>query len=99
MSYTVQTLETEHNGYKDWPVFAVRSEQNHCLAVVGAVDRATSGQNEANARLFAAAPDMLAACELALESFGCVRPEAYAQASRREFDTLKAAITKAKGQL
>ena len=57
--WTVQGLETNRNGY-DWPTFAVRSPENHCLAVVGEVDRATSEKNTANAHLIAAAPEMLA---------------------------------------
>ena len=59
--WTVQQLETNHNGY-DWPTFAIRSANtNCCLAVVGDVDRYHADQNEANARLIAAAPELLAA--------------------------------------
>lgn len=48
----------------EWTTFSVRSNpQNHCLAVIGDVDRATAPHNEANARLIAAAPDLLEACQ------------------------------------
>lgn len=52
-------LTEYHHGY-EWPVFTVRDARNHCLAVVGEVDRATAEDNAANARLIAAAPEMLA---------------------------------------
>jgi len=66
-SWIVEQVETSHNGYADWPVYAVRQmPENHCLAVVGRVDRATAGYNEANAQLMAIAPDLLAACKGAL---------------------------------
>lgn len=55
--WELHELETNHHGY-NWPTFTVRSARNHCLAVVGDVDRATSGNNTANARLIAAAPGM-----------------------------------------
>lgn len=58
--WEIQQLETNRNGY-DWPTFAVRSPQNVCLAVVGDVDRHHAEQHPANARLIAAAPDLLAA--------------------------------------
>uniref|UniRef100_A0A6M3LFN2 Uncharacterized protein n=1 Tax=viral metagenome TaxID=1070528 RepID=A0A6M3LFN2_9ZZZZ len=60
--WTLQQLETNRNGY-DWPTFAIRSPQNCCLATVGTVDRYHADDNEANAHLMAAAPDMLAALE------------------------------------
>ena len=63
-TWTIQNLETNHNGY-DWPTFAIRSQPgNHCLAVVGEMDNATAPFNAANARLIAAAPDLLASLEL-----------------------------------
>lgn len=43
--------------------FCVRDAQNHCLAVVGEVDRATAPHNEANALLMVAAPDLLKALQ------------------------------------
>ena len=62
-TWTIQNLETNHNGY-DWPTFAIRSQPgNHCLAVVGEMDNATAPFNAANARLIAAAPDLLAALQ------------------------------------
>ena len=48
-TWTIQNLETNHNGY-DWPTFAIRSQPgNHCLAVVGEMDNATAPFNAANA--------------------------------------------------
>jgi len=59
--WKVEQIATNRHGY-EWPVYTVRScRENQCLAVVGEVDRATSPDNEANARLIAAAPDLLAA--------------------------------------
>jgi len=57
--WSVQELEQGHNGYEDWSTFCVRDEKNHCLAVIGDVDRATSPHNKANAQLIAAAPELL----------------------------------------
>lgn len=67
--FRIQQLEKEHHGY-DWPTFAVRDAQNHCLAVVGDVDRATAEHNEANAKLFRAAPEMLKAIRRAVPWIG-----------------------------
>ena len=74
-TWEVQSIETNHSGYDDWPVFAVRSPRNHCLAIIGRVDRATSGDNEANAYLIAAAPDLLRACELTCMTCFRKKPE------------------------
>ena len=67
--WTIQTLDTEHNGY-DWPTFAIRDAQNHCLAVVGDVDRATADSNAANAKLMASAPDLLNALQRVIPWIG-----------------------------
>jgi hypothetical protein len=56
--WEIQSLGVTHNGY-EWPTFAVRSPRNICLAVIGDVDRASAPDNTANARLIAAAPEML----------------------------------------
>ena len=42
--------------------------------------------------------ELVAACKVALDSFGCVRPSDYAEASQREFDALTAALAKAEVQ-
>ncbi len=54
-------------------------------------------ESEANAQLIASAPELLAACEHALDTFGGVRPSEWAVASRAEFDLLTTAIAKARG--
>jgi len=49
-------------------------------------------EREANARLIAAAPDLLEACEAVLK-----RLEGHSQLSDAEFDALESAVTKARG--
>jgi len=66
------------------------------IATIASNDKAAT--MEGNARLIAAAPDLLAACQHALDTFGGVRPAEWMSASRAEFDMLTAAIAKAKGQ-
>lgn len=61
--WKLQPLATEHHGYAAWHTFAVRDSRNHCIAVVGAVDRATAPHNAANGQLMKAAPELLAICE------------------------------------
>ncbi len=62
----------------------------------------TSGENEANARLIAAAPDLLAACE-ALVSWIATKPsdliwEQEKESEQPAFDQAVGAIRKARGQ-
>jgi hypothetical protein len=64
----VQVVDRGRNGYEDWNTFAIRDPKtNHCLAIVGEVDRGTSDNNEANAYLFAAAEVMQQALTVARE--------------------------------
>ena len=52
----------QKSGYPNWHEYAIRDKKtNVCLAVIGNVDRYFEKNNEANARLIAAAPDLLAA--------------------------------------
>ena len=67
--WKVECVETEHHGYPGWNTYTIRSPQNVCLAVVGEVDRYHQNDHTANARLIAAAPDLLAACEGCLGYF------------------------------
>lgn len=60
--WTVQKLPA-HPNYPNWVPYCVRSQQNVHLATVGHVDRHDEEKQEANARLMAAAPDLLAACK------------------------------------
>ncbi len=41
--------------------YTIRDSRNCCIAVIGEVDRLTATENEANARLIAAAPELLEA--------------------------------------
>ena len=62
--WKMEELESNHNGY-DWKTFTIRSPQNACLAIIGNDDRLHANQSQANARLIAAAPELLAILELA----------------------------------
>ena len=88
--WKLQHLNTEHNGYKDWHTFCVRDgKTNQCLAVVGDVDHATAACNQANAALFAAAPDLLESLKAVLSTLipgykaVCAAREAIAKAEGR----------------
>uniref|UniRef100_A0A6M3LR60 Uncharacterized protein n=1 Tax=viral metagenome TaxID=1070528 RepID=A0A6M3LR60_9ZZZZ len=61
--WTVEKLMEKWHGYEGWTTFTVRDDRNCCLAVVGEVDNLPSPDNEGNARLMAAAPDLLEACK------------------------------------
>jgi len=62
--WEIQDLGTKP-GYPDWHTFAIRdSTSNVCLAVVGNLDRYFEKNNKDNARLIAAAPELLEAAEL-----------------------------------
>jgi hypothetical protein len=63
--WTAKKLEQNHHDYDNWQTFTIRADDNVCLAVVGEVDRSHSEDNKANARLIAAAPELLEACEWA----------------------------------
>jgi hypothetical protein len=53
--------------FLDWNTYTIRDAAYHCLAVVGELDLATSEHNEANARLFQAAPQLIAALKACQE--------------------------------
>jgi hypothetical protein len=58
--WVLQHLASNWHGFNGWNTYAVRSSGgNNCLAVIGEVDRFTDEWNEANARLIAAAPELL----------------------------------------
>lgn len=102
--WVVQALETNHHGY-DWPTFCVRNKPgNHCLAVVGVVDRATADQNTANARLIATAPELLELCRTVLIRLDVEHAERIAKGETTPHficaalrNDLRAAIAKATG--
>jgi hypothetical protein len=68
--WTIQELEHAYDGYENWNTYCIRSPQNVHIATVGNVDRFHEQDHEANARLLAAAPDLLAALQ-ALKDWGC----------------------------
>lgn len=82
-----------------WTVAAYSEEQ--CEVVTeGTVHVAfcnESPKGRANAHLISAAPELLKACRHALDTFGGVRPEQWAVASRHEYDLLFGAVAKAEG--
>ena len=57
--WEIQLLETDKSGYKGWNTYCIRASNNCHLATVGDVDRFHANDTEANARLIAAAPDLL----------------------------------------
>lgn len=99
----VKSQDNFHN-YPDWSTFAVRDARNCCLLVLGEVDHLPAPENKANARLIAAAPDLLAALENALETLTWAKQEkgaAYQYAAEdltAATSQLSQALAKAKGQ-
>ncbi len=61
--WELQRIAENWHGYPNWSTFAIRSAGNHCIAVVGEVDRATEDHNGANGVLMSAAHDLLKACK------------------------------------
>jgi hypothetical protein len=59
--YSLQLLEEGHNGYPDWKIYAIRSKENCCIAIVGEIDRYQSERIPDTAQLFAAAPELMEA--------------------------------------
>jgi hypothetical protein len=98
-SFTVQTLNEGFHGYENWNTYAVRCAHNVCLGVVGEVDRFHEGEHEQIARLFAAAPDLLAACIeiVAWATCECGNDGIYKD-SKCAVCIAEAAISKAKGE-
>ena len=62
--WKVEPLQQKIHGYDNWNSYTVRHDRTNVhIATVGDVDRYYEDNNEANARLIAAAPDLLAALE------------------------------------
>lgn len=75
---------------------------NHEQAHNDAVDLSLSRHVDANAKLIAAAPDLLAACKAALQEFKSIKPHIKALTiegciSSQVIDTLEIAIMRAEG--
>jgi hypothetical protein len=96
---TVQTLQENWHAYKGWTVYTVRTRENYCIAEVGHVDRATASTAKAYADLFAAAPELLDACELALPALVWAHENTHG-GNKMQFQDIamivRAAIAKAK---
>lgn len=101
--WTIQDLGQQNN-YPNWHSFAVRSAQTNVhLATVGNVDRYYEGQEGANAKLIAAAPDLLEACKAALplleqtaKSYRSEWPDTWEESHEWQAAlTIKSAIAKA----
>ena len=67
--WVIQKSEESKNGYSDWNTYAIRDAQNHCIAIVGAVDHATAEMNKTNALMMASAPEMFQALWQIVELF------------------------------
>jgi hypothetical protein len=94
-NWTVQSLETAKNGYADWNTYCIRAANNCHLATVGNVDRFFEENALDNARLIAAAPDLLEALR-ALTAIvnGCRISK---KEKERHLDNARTAIAKAEG--
>jgi hypothetical protein len=67
--WALQLLEQGKNDYAGWNSYCIRDgKTNVHLASVGHFDRYFEKQNEANARLMTAAPELLAALENLIET-------------------------------
>ena len=105
--WAIQSLEIDRHGYEDWQTYAIRDAQNHCIAVVGEIDRATTPHNAANATLMTAAPELLAACRAMIAALQnpiqCAPPPATPEnfarieAMNLAGNMMRAAIAKATG--
>lgn len=78
----------------------VRGPQKRTIADVGPPEHKFPDEAEANARLIAAAPELLAACEMAQDScsfeMGACGP-ADSKRAQRAYKLIRAAIAKARG--
>jgi hypothetical protein len=88
--WSIQQIHDAKNGYADWQTFAIRGPENVCLAMVGEVDHYKSERIPHNARLIAAAPELLEALEEMLNAGVNDDPNMY--------DRARAAIAKARGE-
>ena len=93
--WNFEKLLDNWHGDKDWTTFTVRDSRNCCLAVVGEVDRLPALDNEANARVMHAAPDLLAALEYLTGAMATFTPRCTAWDA---YKVARAAIAKATGK-
>jgi len=94
--WKVEPFVQSINSYPNWHSFTVRHDRTNVhIATVGDVDRYYEKNNEANARLIASAPDLLAALESLVEMDD--DPIRYMACCSYRIDAARAAIEKAKG--
>jgi hypothetical protein len=98
--WTLQHLEDNHGGYPDWSIFCIRSPKNNLLAEVGLVDRFESERIPANARLIAAAPELLEALQRLVNQIRdtCAKRKFSDGPLAIEFDAARAAIARTEGR-
>lgn len=99
--WTIQELAKDISGYSGWNSYCIRANNNIHLATVGDVDRFFQDDNESNARLIAAAPDLLEALKALFENCCMIHSHWGDGCNQKEADAAiraaKAAIAKAEG--
>jgi hypothetical protein len=93
--WTTQELEHAYHGYENWNTYCIRSPQNVHIATIGHVDRYHEQDHEANARLIAAAPELLEALEF-ISKWENMKPEN--ALPKQLHNAIASAIAKAKEQ-
>lgn len=94
--WQLQQLHVNNRGYDGWSTYCMRDSANHCLAVIGDVDRATAPYNEKNAMVMAAAPELLTMLQRILDGVLCL-PELPPTLCQLDIEQAMLAIQKATG--
>jgi hypothetical protein len=85
----------EHNSELD-PAWAVTTGPEHVVELASVFPTATEGEDAANARLIAAAPDLLHAAGIAIEALRDVYPEHWTNRQAQALVLLRNAVAKTK---